>query len=91
MKWLFGMAFALASAGLALGQTPPLIPHAIDGYTVTRQENDCLECHNRPRDIGKKYTKGLAPPAPASHYGKLPGKPAIADAHFACTSCHKRK
>ena len=91
MKRLPVIALALASAGLAQGQTPPSIPHAIDGYLVTRQENSCLECHDRPREIGKKRAKGLSPPAPASHYDKLEGKPEIAGAHFNCTSCHARK
>ena len=91
MKRLSVMAFALASAALAQNQAPPMIPHAIDGYTITRNENDCLECHDRPREIGKKRAKGLSPPAPASHYGKLEGKPAVADAFFTCTSCHHRK
>jgi nitrate reductase cytochrome c-type subunit len=91
MKWLLVIAVAFAPAALAQGQSPPAIPHSIDGYSVTRQENDCLECHDRPREIGKKQKKGLSPPAPASHYGKLEGKPPVADAFFDCTSCHKRK
>jgi len=91
MKWLLGIAFAIASAAIAQSQSPPSIPHAIDGYSVTREENNCLECHNRPREIGNKKVKGLSPPAPASHYGKLEGKPDVANAYFVCTSCHKRK
>ena len=91
MKRLPVIALALGCAALAQGQVPPPIPHSIDGYVVTRQENNCLECHDRPRDIGKKRAKGLAPPAPATHYGKLEGKPEVAGAHFNCTSCHARK
>ena len=91
MKWLLMMAFASASAALAQSQSAPSIPHPIDGYSVTRQENNCLECHNRPREIGKPRVKGLSPPAPVSHYARLEGKPEIAGAHFFCTSCHKRK
>lgn len=91
MKWLTAIALVLASVAFAQGQTAPGIPHAIDGYLVTRQENSCLECHDLPRDIGKKRAKGLSPPAPTSHYAKLEGKPEIAAAHFVCTSCHARK
>jgi nitrate reductase cytochrome c-type subunit len=90
MKCLPAMALVLAFAALAQGQTAPPIPHEIDGYVVTRKENSCLECHDSQRDIGKKR-KGLPPPAPASHYGKLEGKPEIASARFDCTSCHARK
>jgi len=91
MNLLPVIALAAASAALAQGGTPPSIPHSIDGYSVTRLENDCLECHDRPREIGKKRAKGLSPPAPASHYGKPEGKPAIAGTHFGCTTCHTRK
>lgn len=85
------LALAAAAAPLAQGQTPPPIPHEIDGYVVTRQENSCLECHDKPRNIGKKRAKGQATPAPATHYPTLEGKPALAPAHFNCTSCHTRK
>lgn len=91
MNWISLVAFALASAAPAQGQTPPSIPHPIDGYSVTQRENDCLECHDRPREIGKKRAKDLSPPAPASHYGKLEGKPEFAAGYFVCTSCHVRK
>lgn len=81
------VAFA---AGLALAQgSPPPIPHPIDGYLVTRAENNCLECHDKPGDIGKKRAKGANVPAPASHYGGKPdAKTPIAAGHFNCTSCH---
>jgi len=74
----------------ALGQTgtPPPINHPIDGYLVTRAENNCLECHDKPRDIGKKRSKGAPTPAPKGHYAGLEGKPEIAAGHFNCTSCH---
>lgn len=89
MDRLLVIVLALASGALAQGQAPP-IPHPIDGYLVTKEENSCLECHDRPREIGKKRAKGLSAPAPATHYSKLDGKPEIADAHFNCTSCHTR-
>jgi cytochrome c-type protein NapB len=90
MKSLLAIALVVASAAFAQGQTAPPIPHPIDAYLVTPQENSCLECHDSPRDIGKKR-KGLPPPSPATHYGKLEGKPKIADTYFNCTSCHQRK
>jgi nitrate reductase cytochrome c-type subunit len=81
------LAFIL-SAAAAHAQTPPPITHPIDGYLVTRAENNCLECHDKPRDIGKKRAKGAATPSPKSHYASLEAKPAIAPGHFNCTSCH---
>ena len=79
---------ALAFAAAAQAQTPPPIPHPIDGYLVTRAENNCLECHDKPRDIGKKRAKGAPTPSPKSHYANLESKPAIAADHFTCTTCH---
>jgi len=91
-KRLLGIACTMTWAALAQAQTASRIPHPIDGYLVTREENSCLECHDLPSDIGKKRMKGLPPPAPASHYASLEGrKPPIADSHFTCTSCHKPK
>jgi cytochrome c-type protein NapB len=88
MERLLVVVCAVAVAASAEAQAPPQIPHAIDGYVVTRQENNCLECHDRPREIGKKRAKSQPAPAPASHYGKPEGKPAIAGGHYVCTSCH---
>jgi cytochrome c-type protein NapB len=91
-KHLLAIAWTVAGAALAQAQTPPPIPHSIDGYLVTRAENSCLECHDSPSDIGKKRAKGLPPPAPAGHYDTPLGpKPRVADSHFFCTSCHKPK
>jgi nitrate reductase (cytochrome), electron transfer subunit len=81
--------FALACfAASVQAQTPPPITHPIDGYLVTRVENNCLECHDKPRDIGKKRAKDAPTPSPKSHYASLEGKPEIAAGHFNCTSCH---
>ena len=86
-------ALALAAwLALAQGAKPPPIPHSIDGYLVTRAENNCLECHDKPRDIGKARKKGMSVPAPVSHYGgKIDGKPEIVGSFFNCTSCHAKK
>jgi cytochrome c-type protein NapB len=91
MKRLLLASLAAGIASAAQGATPPPIPHDIDGYVVTRQENNCLECHDKPANIGKKRAKGQATPAPATHYPTLEGKPTISGAHFNCTSCHARK
>jgi len=91
MKRLPVLALAFASSALAQAPAAPAIPHPIDGYYVLKQENNCLECHDQPREIGKKQAKGLPPPAPLSHYAGSGPKPAIADSHFFCTACHKPK
>jgi nitrate reductase cytochrome c-type subunit len=91
MNWLPAVVLALAFAAFAQGSAAPPIAHSIDGYLVTKQENNCLECHDKPRDIGKKRAKGMPTPLPATHYAKLDGKPEIASTYFGCTTCHKPK
>jgi len=87
---LFAALSLAMPAALAQAVAPPAIPHPIDGYLVTRAENNCLECHDRPRDIGGKRAKGQSVPAPASHYaGRLDARPEIAVGFFGCTSCHR--
>jgi nitrate reductase cytochrome c-type subunit len=89
------LAALVLSAPGALAQgtkSAPPIAHPIDGYMITRAENSCLECHDKPRDIGKPRAKGHNVPAPVSHYGgKLEAKPEIAGTHFNCTSCHSAR
>ena len=62
----FAALAVVAFAAAAQAQTPPPITHPIDGYLVTRAENNCLECHDKPRDIGKKRAKDTPTPSPKS-------------------------
>ena len=56
---------------------PPLVPHAVDDYKITQDNNACVACHNPPGMGGAK-------PFPASHQaqGKLSG------AYYYCELCH---
>lgn len=69
---------------------PPMISHAIDdSLPITARKNDCLDCHDKPQNIGKPVAAGKARPAPASHYpADAAGKPGLAGAHYNCTACH---
>jgi cytochrome c-type protein NapB len=67
---------------------PPLIPHDVSGYHITRKDNDCAECHSV-----KEKEKGQPTPMPASHYTDLRNAPgrvgeAVAGARWVCTACH---
>jgi cytochrome c-type protein NapB len=44
---------------------PPLIPHSVEGLSITRAANDCLGCHLEGMEVaeGHKATK-----MPASHF-----------------------
>lgn len=69
----------------AYRQQPPLIPHRIDGYQVTKDFNQCLTCHDWPAN-----TKAGAPKVSETHYNDREGNrlDKISGARFFCTQCH---
>ena len=44
---------------------PPMIPHAVADFSITRDQNDCLSCH---ADGGELAPGHNATKIPASHY-----------------------
>jgi cytochrome c-type protein NapB len=71
--------------GRAYRQQPPLIPHRIEGYQVTRDFNQCLSCHDWPASV-----KSGALKLPESHYVGPDGQrlDRVSGALFFCTQCH---
>jgi nitrate reductase (cytochrome), electron transfer subunit len=71
---------------------PPQIPHKIDTYLpITTEDNQCLDCHDKPNLIGKKNT--AKSPMSRAHYVDLRGsddemKGDVVGARFNCTQCH---
>lgn len=71
---------------------PPQIPHKIDSYLpVTAEDNQCLDCHDKPNLIGKKNTSKI--PMSREHYVDLRAtgdemQGDIVGARFNCTQCH---
>jgi len=63
-------------------QQPPLIPHGTEGYEITLQRNDCLNCH------GVKSSG--APGLPDSHFMDRDGKKRdqVSPARHFCDQCH---
>lgn len=68
---------------------PPLIPHSIDGMSVTRAANDCLTCHLDGGEVGDGHT---AAKVPASHYTnpyKRETKSGeVTGTRYNCLQCH---
>jgi cytochrome c-type protein NapB len=69
----------------AFEKQPPVIPHNIRGYQITRNVNMCMTCHSRTRakEIG-------AVPVGQSHYldrdeNKLP---TVSARRYFCLQCH---
>lgn len=68
---------------------PPTISHAVDEHLpITLSKNDCLECHDKPQNIGKPVAAGKARPAPASHYVEAAGVRTLSGRQYNCVSCH---
>lgn len=68
---------------------PPTISHAVDEHLpITLGKNDCLECHDKPQNIGKPVAAGKARPAPASHYLEAAGTRKLSGKQYNCMSCH---
>lgn len=66
-------------------QQPPLIPHAIKGYTVTLEFNRCMDCHawSRTQDTG-------ATKVSQSHFKDRDGRELsnISPRRYFCLQCH---
>jgi cytochrome c-type protein NapB len=76
------------SLGASYLTAPPQIPHATaDFMPITRDNNMCVACHNTPDMIGKKLDKGMAIPAPRSHYVNNTNE--LYMGRWTCTQCHR--
>lgn len=66
-------------------EQPPLIPHNIRGYQITRNVNMCMACHAKTQ----APTTG-APPVGRSHYLDRNGHelPTISTRRYFCLQCH---
>ena len=66
-------------------QQPPLIPHAIKNYNITRNFNRCLDCHawNKAKETG-------ATKVGESHFKDRDGKPTknVSPRRYFCVQCH---
>ena len=70
----------------SFAQQPPIIPHNIKGYQITRSANMCLVCHAKTA----APTTG-ATPVGKSHYVDRDGKdysPSISTRRYFCLQCH---
>jgi len=66
-------------------QQPPLIPHAIADFEITRANNQCLQCHGPTvyKDMG-------APKVGASHFRDRQGNTLdhVVRGRWFCNQCH---
>ena len=66
-------------------QQPPMVPHAVDTYTIDLKNNGCLKCHS-----DTTYEKEKAPKIGDSHYVTRDGKvqKTISSRRYFCNQCH---
>ena len=64
---------------------PPLIPHNVKGYQITKNVNMCMACHS-----SKAARNTGATPVGKSHYVDRDGKehPNISTRRYFCLQCH---
>lgn len=64
---------------------PPIIPHHVKGYQITKNVNTCMTCHGK-----KAAARSGATPVGASHYRDRDGKelPNISTRRYFCLQCH---
>lgn len=74
---------------------PPQITHRVEEYLpITAEENQCTDCHDKRKQIGKEWKKGKKVPMPDNHYGtfnKPGGVEDVAGARYNCTLCHAQQ
>lgn len=66
-------------------QQPPLIPHKIDKYEIDQKVNQCLRCHDWPRNVTEN-----APKISETHYVDRNGAALdhVSRRRWFCTQCH---
>ncbi|MGO1121129.1 nitrate reductase cytochrome c-type subunit [Rhodovibrionaceae bacterium A322] len=71
--------------GRAYRQQPPLVPHRVDNYQVTKEFNKCMSCHSWPKNA--QYG---APKVSETHYETRDGQPldTVSPRRWFCTQCH---
>lgn len=64
---------------------PPLIPHSVKGYNITKNFNQCMDCHSPARHKETHATK-----LSESHFRGREGKELanISPQRYFCTQCH---
>ncbi|MCL2310362.1 MAG: nitrate reductase cytochrome c-type subunit [Proteobacteria bacterium] len=69
---------------------PALVPHDTEKYQpISRDQNKCLTCHDRPGQKKKAGDKNDATPISPSHYVKAAdGKLHVAGSRYNCETCH---
>lgn len=66
-------------------QQPPLVPHKVDGYSITKNFNKCMDCHSWTR-----YKESGATKVSLTHFKTRDGQELsnISPRRYFCLQCH---
>ncbi|MCK9283470.1 MAG: nitrate reductase cytochrome c-type subunit [Rhodocyclaceae bacterium] len=66
-------------------QQPPLIPHSVKGYAITKNFNKCMDCHSWTR-----YKETGATKVSITHFKTRDGQEldSISPRRYFCSQCH---
>jgi len=71
---------------------PPMVPHTVAEFLpITLETNECMECHDKPKLVGREFVKGKKIGMPRSHYGGFGGtgdEDEVSGSRFMCSQCH---
>ena len=69
----------------AYRQQPPLIPHRVEGYQISRTVNQCMQCHDWPYNVPEG-----APKISETHYVNRDGVALdqVTPGRWFCNQCH---
>jgi len=68
---------------------PPLIPHSIEGWTIRRATNDCLDCHLEAVELNEGHVATKVPPSHfVNQYTGAVVKEGVTGIRYMCLQCH---
>ena len=68
---------------------PPLVPHTIEGLTINRAANDCLDCHLEGDELDEGHVATKVPPSHfVNKYTGAEAKNGVTGTRYLCLQCH---
>jgi len=68
---------------------PPLIPHSIEGLTINRTANDCLDCHLEGDELDDGHVPTKVPPSHlVNEYTGAEAESGVIGTRYLCLQCH---
>jgi len=68
---------------------PPLVPHSIEGLTINRATNECLDCHLEGDELDDGHVATKVPPSHVvNKYTGAEAKNGVTGTRYLCLQCH---